>query len=315
MARYRAHLPQLDGRLFVTDGGLETTLIFHDGLDLPLFAAFTLLESESGRDSLVRYFHTYAALARERGAGAVLESPTWRANAEWGAKLGYDAAKLARANTEAMVLLEGIRREYDTDATPVVVSGCVGPRGDGYQAGEMMSAETATAFHAPQIETFAASHADLVTALTMTYADEAVGVARAAQAAGMPVVLSFTVETDGALPDGSPLGDAIARVDDATGGAPTYYMINCAHPSHFDTVLATGGSWRERVRGLRANASTKSHAELDAADTLDDGDPDDLARRYRALRASLPRLNVLGGCCGTDHRHVAAACDAWVDPS
>jgi S-methylmethionine-dependent homocysteine/selenocysteine methylase len=151
----------------------------------------------------------------------------------------------------------------------------------------------------------------MVTAITMTYVEEAVGVALAAREARIPAAISFTVETDGHLPSGQPLGEAIQQVDEETGRAPAYYQVNCAHPSHFDGVLDTGGEWRERIRGVRANASTMSHAELDEATELDDGDPADLGERYATLAATLPNLNVLGGCCGTDHRHVRAACERW----
>jgi len=303
MAKYREHLPQLDGRLFLTDGGIETTLVFHDGLELPHFAAFHLLREAAGRAALRRYFARHALIARDHGFGFVFESATWRASADWGTKLGYSAAALAAANRRAIDLLVELREVYETAASPMVISGCVGPRGDGYDAGAPMTAAQAEAYHAAQIATFAATEADLVTAITMTNAAEATGVARAAARVGLPAVISFTLETEGRLPTGQPLVDAIAAVDDATGGAPAYYMINCAHPDHFAATLAPGG-WTSRLRGVRANASRRSHAELDAAPDLDDGDPDELARDYAALRARLPWLNVLGGCCGTDHRHI-----------
>src|SRR5436189_1651192 len=140
----------------------------------------------------------------------------------------------------------------------------------------------------------------MVTVLTINYTEEAVGVARAAEAHGLPSVISFTVETDGRLPTGQPLAEAIDQVDSATGGAPAYFMVNCAHPTHFEAELA-GGAWRERIRGIRANASKLSHAELDEADGLDAGDPAELADDHARLNALLPNLNVLGGCCGTDH--------------
>jgi S-methylmethionine-dependent homocysteine/selenocysteine methylase len=153
---------------------------------------------------------------------------------------------------------------------------------------------------------------DLVTAVTMTHAGEAIGIARAAAAAGLPSAISFTVETDGRLPDGRGLRESLEATDEATDGAPAYYMINCAHPMHFAGVLEDDDSaWRERICGLRANASALSHAELDEAEELDEGDPEDLGRRYRALRDALPAATVLGGCCGTDVRHVRAILEAW----
>lgn len=308
---YRDHLPQLDGGLFLTDGGIETTLIFHDGRDLPLFAAFDLLKDDEGTETLRRYFAPYAALAAERGAGFVLESPTWRASPRWASEIGYSEAELDQLNRKAIALMEEIRAEHESAGVPIVISGCVGPQGDGYDPGELLSAAAAQDYHSTQIQTFSGTAADMVTAITMTYADEAIGLTRAAQAAAMPVAISFTVETDGSLPSGQGLGEAIEQVDRDTGGGPAYYMINCAHPTHFDGVIGGVGAWSERIRGLRANASTKSHAELDEATELDAGDPADLGARYAALAATLPNLNVLGGCCGTDHRHVRAISDAW----
>lgn len=310
MAKYRDNLPQLAGKLFLADGGIETTLIFHDGLDLPEFAAFVLLQDEAGRQALRAYFRTYAALAQEYGAGLVLESATWRANPDWGYKLGYTDDELAALNRKAIDLLVGIRQEHERAGAPIVISGCIGPRGDGYIPSAVMSAAEAQRYHTLQVETFRQTAADLVTAITMNYVEEAIGIARAAQAAAMPVVISFTVETDGNLPTGQSLREAIERVDDATLGAPAYYMINCAHPQHFAGVLEPGASWAERIRGVRANASTKSHAELNESSELDIGDPEDFGRQHRALLGLLPRLSVLGGCCGTDHRHIEAICRA-----
>ncbi len=302
----RPILPQLEGGLFLTDGGLETTLIFHEGLELPCFAAFPLLDHGAGRATLRRYYARYVSIARELGVGFVLEAPTWRASADWGTRLGYGAAELGEANRQAIELLARIRADEATERTPMVVSGCLGPRGDGYDPSHLMSADEAAEYHRTQIRTFAGSEADMVGALTLNYVDEAVGIALAARDAGMPAAISFTVETDGRLPTGQPLQDAIEEVDERTEDAPAYYMINCAHPAHFAGALESGREWTRRLRGLRANASTLSHAELDAATELDEGDPESLARDYRELRQRFPHLAVLGGCCGTDHRHVAA---------
>jgi S-methylmethionine-dependent homocysteine/selenocysteine methylase len=310
--RYRSHLPQLGGDLFLIDGGIETVLIFHQGLDLPLFAAFDLLKDDEGTETLRSYYEPYAALARERGLGLVLESPTWRASPRWATEIGYSEQELDDMNRRAIGLMEELRDSYDDGEVPIVISGCIGPQDDGYNPAMKLTAPEAQDYHAVQIATFRDTAADMVTALTMTYADEAVGIARAAQAAGLPSVISFTVETDGRLPSGQALGEAIEQVDEQTGAAPAYYMINCAHPTHFEGVVESGEPWVERIRGLRANASMKSHAELDEAPELDEGDPEDLGLRHAALRAKLPQLNVLGGCCGTDHRHVAAIRDAWL---
>ena len=310
MARYRNNLPQLAGGLFLTDGGIETTLIFREGLELPYFAAFDLLKHDEGTAALRKYFQTYAEMARRYGVGCILESATWRASIDWGAKLGYSAAAMVEMNRQAIAILHEIRDEYENEKTRIVISGCIGPRGDGYNPAALMCEDEAEQYHALQAQVFRDADADMVTAITMTYAAEAIGLTRAAKNAGMPVVISFTVETDGRLPTGQALEDAIAQVDDATAKGPAYYMINCAHPTHFAGALAAGARWLERIRGLRANASIQSHAELDEAKELDDGNPVELGSQYRELRETLHKLNVLGGCCGTDHRHVEAICKA-----
>ena len=278
---YRERLPQLDRGLFVTDGGIETTLIFHQGLDLPEFAAFDLLKDDEGTEELRRYYAPYVQIARERGLGLVLESPTWRANPGWAEKIGYSPEELDKLNRKAIALMEALRDDYAGDA-PVVISGCIGPEGDGYAPDTMLTAEEAERYHATQIGTFADTG-----------------------------VISFTVETDGRLPSGQALAGAIQQVDDETDAAPAYYMINCAHPTHFEDIL--GGTWVGRIGGLRTNASMKSHAELDESEELDEGDPADLGARHAALKERLPAVNVLGGCCGTDHRHIDAICVAWAD--
>jgi len=301
-----ARLPQLDGGFFLTDGDIETTLIFHRGIDLPLFAAFALLDDEQGRETLRDYYEPYLRSAAEHGAGFVLESATWRASPRWAEELGYSPQQLATLNRRSIELLAELRTEHQQKLDgPIVISGCIGPQDDGYQPSRLLSAQEAERYHTTQIETFAATAADLVTAITMTYADEAIGITRAAAGAGLPAVISFTVETDGRLPSGQALAEAIVQVDSEAGEAPAYYMINCAHPTHFEHVL-DGGAWAGRIRGLRANASTMSHAELDEAAELDEGDPADLGARYAQLRSQLPNLTVVGGCCGTDDRHVAA---------
>jgi homocysteine S-methyltransferase len=295
-------LPQLAGHPVVTDGGLETDLIYHHGVDLPDFAAFVLVDDERGRDLLVRYYDEYVDIARRVGAGVQLETPTWRASRDWGERLGYSAAELRRVNRDSVALLGELRDRAGLDT--FLISGCLGPRGDGYVAGEEIDPDAAAAYHAPQIEAFAEAGADLVTVLTLTGTGEAIGIVRAARRTRLPVSLSFTVETDGRLPDGTPLSTAIAEVD--AEAAPDYFMVNCAHPTHVASAFADAGDWRSRIVGLRANASTRTHEELDAATELDEGDPVQLSAAQDALRPHLPNLALVGGCCGTDARHVAA---------
>jgi S-methylmethionine-dependent homocysteine/selenocysteine methylase len=307
-SKYRHRLPQLGQKLFATDGGIETTLIFHDNIPLPHFAAFDLLKDEAGVAALRRYFEHYTRLALEHRIGIVLESATWRASTDWGQKLGYDAIALADANRRSIGLLLGLRDQYETPTTPIVVSGAIGPRGDGYLADARMSAAQARDYHSAQIQTFAATDADMVAAFTMNYVEEAIGIVTAARDAAMPVAISFTLETDGRLPSGDTLEKAVISTDAQTDGYAAYFMINCAHPTHFREVLKGGGSWLKRIRGVRANASKRSHAELNDSPDLDEGNPVELGADYRELRTLLPALAVVGGCCGTDHRHVDAVC-------
>jgi len=309
MARYRDALPQLANNMFLTDTGIETTLI-QDGYQLPYFAAAMLLRDEAGRQRLDRYFLEHAAVAVQWGTGFILESATWRASADWGDLLGYSRAALAGANRLAVERLVELRSQLDSE-TAIVVSGCIGPRGDGYDGTERMPATQARDYHAEQVQTFAGTHADMVHAMTITYPDEAVGVVLAAHDAQIPAAISFTVETDGALPDGTGLGQAIEQVDDATGGTAAYYGINCAHPTHFAHVLDADAAWSHRLRGVRANASRKSHAEQDGeSESLDPGDPAELGAEYADLLRVCPSLTVLGGCCGTDVRHLRGMAEA-----
>jgi homocysteine S-methyltransferase len=304
-------LPQLSSATpFIADGGLETRLLFQDGVDLPEFAAFPLLGDDAGRATLAGYYEPYLDIAERHGVGIVLDTPTWRANLDWAARLGVDSMRLSTLNHHAVELVDSVRKSRP--GVTAVVNGVIGPRGDGYVVESRMSAAEAAAYHGLQARAFAEAGADMISAITMTYADEAIGVARAAHAVGLPVAISFTVETDGRLPSGQMIGDAIAQVDDATGGSPAYYMLNCAHPTHFLPVLDRDAAWIGRIKGVRANASTLSHAELDAATELDRGNIAELAALYGEL-ASIFDLRVVGGCCGTDHDHVAAIAATLID--
>ncbi|HMT48373.1 MAG TPA: homocysteine S-methyltransferase family protein [Novosphingobium sp.] len=289
---------------FLTDAGLETCLVFKEGFELPAFAAFVLLDDPRGLDSLKAYYRGFLDLAERHGTGLVLDMPSWRANPDWGAAIGFDRDALAAANRAALAMIAGLR-DQSAMADRVALNAVIGPRGDGYRPDAMMTEQQARDYHAWQIGCAAEAGADIVTGLTMNYVDEAQGIAAAAGVAGLPCVISFTVETDGRLPDGTTLAEAVRRVDDRHGSRVPYYMINCAHPSHFAGVLGDS-ELAERIGGIRANASRMSHAELDEAEMLDEGDPDQLAQDYRDLLGDLPNLCVLGGCCGTDHRHVDA---------
>jgi S-methylmethionine-dependent homocysteine/selenocysteine methylase len=304
MSKYRNQLPQMSGGLFLTDAGLETDLIFNHGIEIREFAAHTLLPDPQGRKAVANYFRGFLSLANEYDAGFVLDSQTWKAHLHWAEDLGATEQELHEANKDSIAFIAELRDEFAENSKPIVLNGVIGPRGDAYAPEARLAAKEAEEYHAKQMGWLAETEVDMVTALTFTQSDEAIGIVRAAQSAGLPIVISFTVETDGSLPTGQPLNEAIVAVDEATDGAAVYFMVNCAHPDHFFDGL-DDSSWARRIRGLRCNASRLSHAELDECEVLDDGDPEELANQYQAITTTMPWLNVFGGCCGSDLRHVA----------
>jgi homocysteine S-methyltransferase len=308
MAQYRDALPQLDGSLYLTDAGLETDLIFNHGIEIREFAAHTLLPDPVGRAAMRHYFEGFIALAERHDAGLILDTVTWKAHAHWSAALGEDAAFLREANREAVSFAEELRAAAP-NRRPIVLNAPIGPRGDAYRPDTVIGADEAEAYYAEQLGWLADTALDMVSAMTFTQVGEAVGLVRAARQAGLPAAVSFTLETDGRLPGGATLREAVETVDAETSGGAAYFMVNCAHPDHFDAVL-DGAPWTRRIRGLRANASRRSHAELDESPDLDAGDPEELGRQYAALRARMPWLNVFGACCGADLRHVARIAEA-----
>ena len=299
-------LPQIGEKVFLTDGGLETVMIFHEGLELPCFAAFDLLKDLSGVNTLRKYYRPFINSAIDGRMGFILDTPTWRASSDWMPLLGYKVSEVEDFNKKAVALMKELRQEFQTEDTPMVISGAMGPRGDGYAPGAHMSVEEACDYHLPQARALAESGADLLSAVTMNYIAEAVGIARAAEQVGLPSVIGFTTELDGCLPDGDTLEEAILRVDRETGEEPAYYMVNCAHFDHFTDALHNGSDWVNRIRAVRANASRMSHAELDNSTELDDGDPEEYGALCADLHSKFSGLTVFGGCCGTDHRHVDA---------
>nr|WP_299381195.1 homocysteine S-methyltransferase family protein [Allomuricauda sp.] len=294
--------------IILTDGGLETDMIFNHCMELEHFAAFPLVENDGHKKVLERYYREYMELSKRYGTGFILESPTWRANLDWGIQLGYSRDELILSNKNAIALMKELREAYVNSIPEIWISGQIGPRGDGYQVGEEMTSSEAAKYHELQVKAFKEAGADMVTAITMTYSEEAFGIVKAAQLYDVPVVISFTVEVDGRLPSGESLEDAITKLDRQSDGYPLYYMINCAHPTHFAHLFETDTLWKNRVHGLRANASCKSHEELDEATELDTGNKEELGRWHTRLQKLLPNLKVFGGCCGTDVSHITEIC-------
>lgn len=312
MSKYRKGLPQLDGGIFLADGGIETDLIFNRGIEIREFAAHTLLSDDNGRSAIVDYFRGFLRLAKEFETGFILDSQTWKAHTHWAADLGASEEDLRRANEDSISFIASIRDEFRSNSGPIVLTGIVGPRGDGYAPDSLLQVDEAEQYHSKQLRWLAETEVDMVAGVTFTQSAEAAGFVLAATDLGLPAVISFTVETDGRLPSGQPLPEAIQAVDDATGRHAAYFMVNCAHPDHF-FHLFEDAQWARRIRGLRCNASRKSHAELDASVVLDDGDPVELGSQYKSILAKMPWLNIFGGCCGSDLRHVTEIARAVLD--
>jgi len=302
------------GRTFLTPGGTETYMLFQQGFPLRDGCAFEILDDEPAWARLERdYLAPIFSSAHEHGHGLLLDTLVWRAQPDFVAALGHPASDLARFNALGVARTrEAVARwragRADRDVFEVLITADVGPRGDGYQVADReLTPEAARDYHRQQIGALAAAGVDLVCALTMTSVAEAIGVTLAAREHGLPVIVSPTVETDGTLPDGSALGDMIHRVDEATGGAPILYMVNCAHPTHLAPALAKAraekADWLGRFKGIRANSSKMSHAELDDSPELDRGNPAELGREVAELQRAYG-LSVIGGCCGTDAEHL-----------
>jgi homocysteine S-methyltransferase len=303
MAKYRNALPQLSGDLFLTDAGVETDLIFNHGIDIREFASHTLLPDAEGRKALGDYFRGFLSLAEEIGCGYILDSVTWKAHPHWAGDLGASAEELRQANRDSIDFIASLRDEFSANSAPILLNAIIGPRGDAYAPEESLAVQEAQNYHAQQLSWLADTEVDMVSAMTFTQADEATGIVRAANALDLPIVISFTVETDGNLPTGQTLASAIEEVDRETQNGAAYFMVNCAHPDHFAHVLGDE-PWARRILGIRCNASRLSHAELDECETLDDGDPVELGDQYMEIKTKMPWLNIFGGCCGSDLRHV-----------
>ncbi len=294
-------------RPFLTDGGFETWLLFQRGFDLPQFAAIMLMNDDAARAAMREYFDEFLAMAQQAQTGFVLDTNTWRGCVEWAPALGISKEELLKLSADAVQFACSVRDDWRARVPDIVINGVVGPAGDGYQPGKVAGSDAAFAMHSPQIRALADAGVDMITAMTINTIGEATGIVRAARDIGVPVAISFTVETDGRLPTGDLLGAAIDAVDEATGEAAAYFMVNCAHPDHFRDTLTKGERWTGRIGGIRANASRLSHAELDESETLDQGNPEEFGQLHAELANRLPNLRVFGGCCGTDHRHVACA--------
>lgn len=295
-------LPQLDGTLMTCGGGFETWLQYVDGFELRHFCAFELLNDPRGVECLRDYHRKVVEASVGNGFGVINEGLHYRSSRDWGELIGFSKDALEEINIRGIEFYRDFAREYETEETPMLVGGVIGPRGDAYNVGRTPDAAEAEDYHSEQIQTFKKAGADLVTAATFSSVEEVIGLARAARAAEMPVVISFFVARGGKLKGGETLEDAIAQVDAATGHAPAYYMVNCTHPTEFEPGL-TEGDWTRRLGGFMPNAVAMETLDLCKLGHLEDGDPEELGGQMARLAERFPHINVWGGCCGTDGRH------------
>ena len=291
-------LPHQSDTPFMVYAGTGTDLIFNRGIDLPGFASFPLLEDPETRAVLAGQMQSLMDLSGDMNLGCILDAPTWMANLDRAAHLDYSAERLVEVNRDGVALMEEVRQASGRDN--VLVSACIGPRFDPYADIPPMSPEHARTYHDAQMRALKDTSVDLVTAYTFNRVNEAVGCVQAAQDHDLPIIMSFVVETDGCLADGTSLDDAMSEVDRQTDQGPVFYMVNCAHPNHFSGVLHGQG----RLKGVVVNASKCSHAELDEADELDEGDAEELGADVAEIVRRNPDITIFGGCCGTDMRHL-----------
>ena len=296
-------LPQQSGKLMTTAGGFETWMQYVDGFKLRHFCAFELLNDARGLGCLRDYHRKVVEAATANGFGVINEGLHYRSSRDWGELIGFSREALLEINVRGIEFYRDFAREYAGPDTPMLVGGVVGPRGDAYNIGRLPDAAEAEDYHSEQIRIFREAGADHVTAMTFSSVDEAIGVARAAKSVGIPVVISFLLARGGRLKGGETLEEAITRVDSATDDAPAYYMINCTHPTEFEPAL-TAGKWISRLGGFMPNAVAMETLDLCKLGHLEDGDPVELGAQMGALAQRFPHINVWGGCCGTDGRHI-----------
>ena len=307
MGRFKGDLPQMDGGVYLTDCGIETYIMYKKGFALPNFSLFHLLNDEDAAREIQAYLQRLLAVAERNDVGMILCGPLYRASRDWGELLGYTPERLADVNHRCIEMFEALARDSELARRRIVFSGVVGPRGDAYKLNRTITAQEAEDYHSEQIVTLERAGADMITGLTLNNTDEAIGITRAAEAAGLPAVISFTLNGEGRLQSGCSLKDAIESVDAATGAAPAYYMINCTHPADFAPAFEPG-DWTVRLRGVRPNASSLAKGVLCQLGHLEEGDPEELGRQMGEMARRYPHFNVWGGCCGTDDVHLEEIC-------
>jgi S-methylmethionine-dependent homocysteine/selenocysteine methylase len=295
---------QKPGTLYLTEGGQETELMYRFGHELPQFALFPMLDKPEAAAALSGMYRRYLDTVARHGFSALMGGLDYRASPDWGGLLGYSASGLAEMQLRSIDFLRTAAKPYAGQIAHVLITGLIGPRGDAYQLNRTITAAEAEDYHAAQIATLRQAGVDLVSAMTFNSVAEAVGVARAAKRAGLPLCVHFTLDSTSRLASGPSVREAIEAVDAEAGDArPDFYGINCSHPLEFEPAIEPG-AWFRRVRSLRPNAAAMDKISLCKLGHLEDGDPAELGRQMGALAKRHPHLDVWGGCCGTWETHL-----------
>ena len=303
MTRTKTFPLQREGQFFLTDGGIETEIMYKWGFELPHFAMYPLLDNPDAMAAMRGMYRRYLDVAARHRLSALMGGLDYRASSDWGALLGYSREALAEANFRSIAFLRELADEYVADIPQILIAGYIGPRGDAYRINRTITAAEAEDYHAVQLATLKAADVDLAWALTFNNTPEAIGVARAAARIGVPLAISFTLNSASRLSSGPSLAQAVETVEAETGGTPAFYSLNCSHPVEFEPAL-TAGDWIGRVRGFRPNASKMDKIALCKLGHLEEGDPVELGRLMGALARRYPHMDVWGGCCGTGDVHL-----------
>lgn len=295
--------PREDGILYLTEGGTETEVIYRHGHELRDFAMFELMNKPEAVRDMENMYRRYLDKAAQYGFSALMSGFDYRASPDWGAKLGYSAEGLREMQHKCIDFLRGVSRAYEDQIERIAIAGCIGPKGDAYSLNRDITAEEAEDYHATQCETLRDCGVDLIWAATINNIPEAVGISRAAARVGLPVNMSFTLDSSHKLKSGPSLKEAIEATDTEAGAArPDSYGINCSHPLEFEPALEPG-DWARRLRSLRPNAAKMDKVSLCKLGHIEEGDPEELGQMMGDLAKRYPDIDIWGGCCGTWDKH------------
>ncbi len=295
--------PRRPGLSWLTEGGIETEIMYKWGHDMPHFAMFPLLERAAAAADIRGMYRRYLDVAARHGFAALIGGFDYRASPDWGALLGYSDEGLAEANLRSIDFLRGLAREYRDGLPDARIAGYVGPRGDAYSLNRTITEDEAAEYHAVQLATLKRAGVDLAWAVTFNNPAEARGVVRAAREIGVPLALSFSLTSSSRLASGQTLAEAVQSVDAASDGYPAFYALNCSHPLEFEPAL-TPGAWQDRLRCIRPNAARIDKIALCKLGHLEEGDPHELGRQMADVARRFPQMDIWGGCCGTCESHL-----------